>query len=120
MNIKKIIALSFLTFVATLDLCAKSENQNKTHKEKIKTPILGGSPYTHSPKIFTADNDVTGYYWAGKEPKYPAKAFIGQIEYTKIVVIKKITSTQNQQENYANIKIILVPTLMHEQTSRII
>ncbi len=82
-NMKKLyqIALfSSLTLITALEVCAKSQD--------YRNIILGANPYTYSPQYFTADNDITGRYWAGNK-QYPAKAFIGEEEYTNIVVIEK-------------------------------
>lgn len=60
---------------------------------------IGSNPYTYAPQFFDAHDGSIGRYWAGNK-KYPAKAFIGEDEFTKIVVIKK-----NQLELKANKKL---------------
>lgn len=52
--------------------------------------MMGANPYTWSPRYFNAENGITGRYWAGNgTKKYPGKAFIEDVEYKDIVVIKK-------------------------------
>ncbi len=94
-----IVLFSSLTLLSTSHFFAESHNK----KEKIETSkkslckVIGANPYTYSPQLFTADNDITGRYWAGNQ-QYPAKAFIGEEEYTKIVVTKKSQINQKSKK----------------------
>jgi hypothetical protein len=54
----------------------------------IERELMGANPYTWSPRQFTAKDKSTGNYWIGNK-KYPGKAYVGEIEYTNVVAIKK-------------------------------
>lgn len=120
MNIKKYMILSLFTACATGYLAANAPNENKKSTQKTKqekkaaqkkaaqqaknkkkpsqkapNKMLGSNPYTYAPQYFTADNGITGRYWAGNK-QYPGKAFIEDEEYRSIVVIEQ--SLCNEKE----------------------
>ncbi|MDP3780779.1 MAG: hypothetical protein Q8Q69_06310 [Nitrosopumilaceae archaeon] len=93
-----IALLSSLALLSTLHISAESQNQEELIcVPEPSTKRVGANPYTYSPQLFTADNDITGRYWAGNK-KYPAKAFIGEEEYTHIIVIKKSQINQKSKK----------------------
>ena len=97
-SIKNYALLVCFTLLSTSQLFPESQNQEElTCVPEPSTKRVGTNPYTYSPQLFTADNDITGRYWAGNK-KYPAKAFIGEEEYTHIIVIKKSQINQKSKK----------------------
>jgi len=90
MIISCVTVVSIATFSVS-DLSALSKNPQQ---------MMGANPYTWSPRLFDAENGVTGRYWAGNgTKKYPGKAYIEDTEYTKIVVIKKNQLNYKKNKN---------------------
>ncbi len=80
---KKILFITLLNsfgFLSIHTISDLSENKNES--------VMGANPYTYSPLLFDAENAITGKYWAGNK-QYPSKAYIQDIEYKNIIIIKK-------------------------------
>ena len=75
---KKILFSAFLILLSAQNISTESKKQS----------AMGANPYTYSPLLFDAENGITGRYWAGNT-KYPSKAYIEDIEYKNIVMIKE-------------------------------
>lgn len=80
LHTNKLLLLSCFILSATATVLAN--NPDKEEKQ------YGANPYTYAPQFFTAEDGVTGRLWFGNQ-EYPAKAYIEDVEYTDIIIIKK-------------------------------
>lgn len=90
--------LYLIITTASLGLAINFLEAKESMPAQENITMMGSNPYTFSPRLFTAEDKSTGSYWKGDgTKKYPGKAFLGEIEYTKVIGIEK--SHINTKEN---------------------
>ncbi|MBV8660957.1 MAG: hypothetical protein JO129_02330 [Candidatus Dependentiae bacterium] len=98
-NLYVSVAIITLACLSTSDFVAAQQTS-------CRQEPLGANPYTWAPQQFTAKDKSTGNYWVGNK-KYPGKAYVGEIEYTQVVAIKKCNLRTAENKKLKRNKIYL-------------
>lgn len=97
--------LQKIIVVACMSLLSSSYMQSTSVHASTQAPALpsseirslGTNPYTYAPLEFSPKKGKgDGRFWAGND-QFPAKAYVGETEYTDVVVLAK-----NTLKNIAN------------------